>query len=62
MIKTMSNKRAINTYEQLNLKNKLSQQEQRQNHGYGECFDGCEMGGACGGMGEEVRGLRNTNR
>ena len=44
--------------------NKLSkQEEQRQNHGYGECFDGCQMGGReCGGIGEEMRGLRNTNR
>ena len=32
-------------YQQLNLKNKLSKQEQRQNHGYGEHFDGCQMGG-----------------
>ena len=37
----MNNKRAINTY----LKNKLSKQEQRQNHGYGEYFDGFQMGG-----------------
>ena len=27
-----------------------------------EHFDGCQMGGGCGGMGEEVRGLRSTNR
>ena len=40
--------------QQLNLKNILSkQEEQRQNHGYGEHFDGCQMGGGCGGMGEE---------
>ena len=26
-----------------------------------ECFDGCQMGGGCQGMGEEVRGL-STNR
>ena len=37
---------AINTYQQLNVKkNKLSKQEQRQNHGYGEYFDGFQMGG-----------------
>ena len=37
----MNNKMAKNTYQQLNLKNKLSkQEEQRQNHGYGEHFDG----------------------
>ena len=53
----------VHIYQQLNLKNKLSkQEEQRQNHGYGEHFDGCQMGGGCGGMGEEVRGLRSTNR
>ena len=27
---------------------KLSKQEQRLNHGYRECFDGCQMGGGCG--------------
>ena len=42
---------------------KLSEkEEQRQNHGYRECFDGCRMGGGCRGIGEEMRGLRNTNR
>ena len=46
----------------MNLKNKLSKQEQRQNHGYREHFDGCPMGGGCSGMGEEERGLRSTNR
>ena len=57
----MNNKMAINTYQQLNLKNKLSkQEEQRQNHGYGECFDGCQMGGGRGRMGEEVRGSKST--
>ena len=41
-IKTMNNKMAkIHIYQQLNLKNNLSKQkEQRQDHGYGECFDG----------------------
>ena len=52
----------IHIYQQLTLKNKLSKQEQRQNHGYGEYFDGCQMGGSCGCIGEEVRGLRSTNR
>ena len=47
----------------MNLKNKISkQEEQRQNHGYGEYFDGLQMRGECGGMGEEMRGLRSTNR
>ena len=40
----------------------LSTQEQRQHHGYRECFDGCQIGGGFGGKGEEVRGLRSTNR
>ena len=53
----------MHIYKQLNLKNKLSkQEEQRQNHGYGENFNGCQVGGGSGGMGEEVRGLRSTNR
>ena len=30
------------------------QEEQRQNHGYREHFEGCQMGGVCGGKGEEV--------
>ena len=47
----------------MNLKNKVSkQEEQRQDHGYGECFDSCHMVGGCGGVGEETRGLRSTNR
>ena len=45
----------MQTYQQLNAKNKVSkQEEQRQSHGYRVCFDGCQMG-------EEVRKLRNTN-
>ena len=44
----------IHFYQQLNLKTKLSKQEQRQNHGYRERFDGFQMRGGCGGMGEEV--------
>ena len=51
----------IHIYQQLNLKNKLKQ-EPRQNRGYREHFDGCQMGRGCGGMGEEVGGLRSTNR
>ena len=52
----------FNIYQQLNLKNNLSEQEeQRQNHGYSEHCDGCQMGRGWGGMSEEVRGLRSTN-
>ena len=60
----MNNEMAkIHIYQQLNLKNKLSkQEEQKQNQEYGECFDGCQKGTGCRGMGEEVRGLRSTNR
>ena len=58
----MNNKMPINTYQQLNPKNRLSKQlEQRQNHGYGEHFDGCQLERGCAGMGEEVRRLRSTN-
>ena len=59
----MNNKMAkIKIYQQLNLKKQLSKQEQRQNHGHRERFDGCQMGGRLRGMSEEVRGLRSTNR
>ena len=58
----MNNKMVINTYyQQFNAKNKLRKQEQRQNHGYGECVDGGQMGGMWR-MGKDVRGLRSTNR
>ena len=60
-MKTMSNKMTINTYyQQFNLK--IKPEEQRQNYGFGEQFDGCQKGWDCRGMGEEVRGLRSTNR
>ena len=50
-------------YQQFYLKNKVSkQEEQRENHEYGERFDGCQMGGGCEGMSEQVRVLRSTNR
>ena len=40
----------IHIYQQLNLKHKLSKQaEQRQNRGYEEHLDGCQMGGGVGG-------------
>ena len=43
-------------------KNKLSEQEeQRQNHGYRENFDGCQIRRWFRGMCEEVKGLRSTN-
>ena len=52
----------MHIYQQLNLKNKLSKLEQRQNHGYGEHFDGCQMTEGYKGMGENMRGLRSTSR
>ena len=52
----------MHIFQQLNLKNKLSKEEQRQNHGYRERFDGSQVGEEFGGMGEEVRGLISTNR
>ena len=53
----MTNKMTkIQIYQQLNLKNKLGKQEQRQNHGYGKSFDGFQMGGVWenGGRGEGI--------
>ena len=60
----MNNKMAINTYLSTIKSKKQTKQteEQKQNHGYREGFDGCQMGGECRGMGEEVRGLRSSNR
>ena len=49
--------RKIQLFQQLNLKNKLSkQEEQRQNHGH-RAFSW-----VWGRMGEAVRGLRSANR
>ena len=60
----MNNKMAINTYLSTTESKKQTKQtkEQRQNHGCGQCFHGCQMGEGGGGMGEEVRGLRSTSR
>ena len=45
----MNSKVAINTYLSTNESKKQSkQEEQKQNHGYGERFDGCQMGGGTG--------------
>ena len=57
----MNNKMAkIHIYQQLNLKNKVNEQaEQRQNHGYILMVANERQFGE---MGEEVRGLRSTNR
>ena len=57
----MNNKMAkMHIYQQLNLKNKLSKQEQRQSHGYGEHFDGCQMGEGVGN-GWRGEGIKKYN-
>ena len=62
----MSNKMAKNTklstIESKKIAKLSKQEEQRWNHGYRECFDGCQMGRGYGGMGEQVRRLRSTNK
>ena len=45
----MNNKMAINTYLSTIEFKKQTKQTRRQNHGYGERFDGCQMGGGPGG-------------
>ena len=44
--------------QQLNLKNKLSKRDRIMDM---ESFDGCQIGGEFGGMGEDVKVLRSTN-
>ena len=51
----------MHIYQQLNLKNKWSEIEQRQNYGYREHFDGCQMGCVLGEISKEIRGLKSTN-
>ena len=59
----MNNKMAKNTnLSTIKSKKQLSKQEQRQNHGYRGYFDGCQIGRGVGGMCEEEKGLRSTNR
>ena len=41
---------------------KQTRRTETENHGYGEHFDGCQMGGEFERIGKEVRGLRSTNR
>ena len=48
----MKSKMAINIYLSTTESNKLSKHEQRQKHGCGENFDGCQMRG---GVGEWVK-------
>ena len=60
----MNNKKVKNINISMIESQKQTQQmrRMRQNHGYRVCFDGCQMGGGYRGIGEEVRGLRSTNR
>ena len=53
----MNNKMAIKTYLPTIESKKQTNQTRRtkQNHGYGEHFDGCQMGGSYGGVGEDGR-------
>ena len=54
---------AINTYlSTIESIKQNKQAEQKQNHTYRERFNGCQMGGWWGKMGEEVTALRNTDR
>ena len=57
-IKSMNNKMAINTY--LSTIESKKQTEQTRTETESQIWrafrDGCQMGGGCGGMGEEVRG------
>ena len=58
----MNNKMTVNTYlSKIESKKQAKQEELRQNHGYRECFEGASWDGGVG-VGEQVRGLRSTNR
>ena len=58
----MNNKMTINTYLPTNGSKKKQQTRTETEPWIQEYFDGCQMGGGCWGMGEEVRALRRTNR
>ena len=44
-----------------NLEKKKEQTKQKQTHRYREHFDGCQMGGEVGRMGEKGKGLRSID-
>ena len=53
-MKNMNKKMVTNTYLSTNESKKQNKQaEQKQNHRYRKCFDGCQMGGDLGEMGEK---------
>ena len=58
----MATNSKLPTTESKKKKKQTKQPKQRENHGYGEHFDGYQMGRGCKGMSEEVRGLRSTDR
>ena len=58
----MTNKMAIHYLSTVESKKQTKQTRRRDRLMDTECFDGCQVGGECGGMGEVVRGLRSTNR
>ena len=59
----MNNERAKNTYlSTIAFKQTKQRRRTETDHGHRECFDGCLPREGCGRMGEEVRGLRSTNR
>ena len=51
----MNIKMTTNSQLQLNLKNKLSKQEQEQNHRYGDHLEGYQLGWERGKMGERCK-------
>ena len=60
----MNNKMAINTYLSTTESKKQTKQTRRTEteSWIQRAFFGCPLGGECWGVGEEVRGLRSTNR
>ena len=60
----MNNKMAKNTYpSKIESKKQTKQTRRTETEPWiWEHFDGCQMGGGHGGMGDEVRELRSTNR
>ena len=60
----MNNKMAISTYLLIIASKQQTKQTRRTETESWilECFDGCHKGGGQGEMGDEVRGLRSTNR
>ena len=59
----MNNKMTKNTYLSTNKSKKQTKKPRgTETESWTQHFDGCQMGWGCRGMGEEMRGLRNTNR